>query len=153
MNFDRAFAYVVGVEGGFSDDPKDPGNWTGGAAGIGSLKGTKYGISAKAYPQLDIRNLTLADAKAIYLRDYWTPLGCDARPWPQALCVFDCGVNQGVQRAMSLLTLIPASEQFVAAYQAERAMKYAIAPNWSMYGRGWMRRLIRTAIEASKENA
>ena len=148
--FNRAFAYVVGVEGGFSEDPRDGGNWTGGAQGVGTLKGTKYGISAKVYPQLDIRNLTLADAKAIYQRDYWEPLGCEARPWHEALCLFDCGVSQGVQRALSLLAVIPPGD-FVASYQAERAMKYSIAPNWTIYGRGWMRRLLRTAIEASKE--
>lgn len=69
--FDAAFALTVGEEGGFSQDPRDGGNWTGGAPGKGSLRGTKYGISAASYPTLHIDALTLADAKAIYRRDFW----------------------------------------------------------------------------------
>jgi len=43
MNFDLAFDRVIGHEGGYTDDPRDRGNWTGGATGRGELKGTKYG--------------------------------------------------------------------------------------------------------------
>ena len=53
-DFDKAFDIIVGVEGGFSLDPNDPGNWTGGKRGVGELKGTRWGISAKSYPHLDI---------------------------------------------------------------------------------------------------
>jgi len=56
--FDQAFALVVGIEGGFSTDQNDPGNWTSGKVCIGEFKGTKYGISAASYPHLDIPNLT-----------------------------------------------------------------------------------------------
>ena len=45
-NFDKAFDWVMKWEGIFSDDPNDPGNWTGGQPGKGILKGTKFGISA-----------------------------------------------------------------------------------------------------------
>ena len=64
--FDTAFANVIGLEGGYTDDPRDRGNWTGGTVGQGKLRGTKYGISAAAFPTLDIANLTLDAAKAIY---------------------------------------------------------------------------------------
>jgi hypothetical protein len=46
MGFDRAFEETIGLEGGFSRNPDDNGNWTGGRRGLGELKGTKYGISA-----------------------------------------------------------------------------------------------------------
>lgn len=150
-NFERAFAIVVGEEGGYTCDPDDAGNWTSGVCKAGLLRGTKYGISAKSYPSLDIKNLTLEAAREIYRRDYWAPLGCDARPWGAALCVFDAGVNQGVARALAMLALIPAAAPFVPAYQAERVLKYTGHPKFAIYGRGWMRRVIRIAIEASKE--
>ena len=54
MNFDAAFARLLGNEGGFDDDARDRGNWTGGRIGVGELKGTKYGVSAAAFPDLDI---------------------------------------------------------------------------------------------------
>ena len=58
-NFDRAFRFLIGEEGGYVNDPADPGGET------------KFGISKRAYPQLDIKSLTLDQAKAIYRRDYW----------------------------------------------------------------------------------
>ena len=59
MKFEDAFARLIGNEGEFDDSPKDRGNWTGGAIGVGELRGTKYGISAAAFPTLDIKAITL----------------------------------------------------------------------------------------------
>lgn len=97
--FDRCFAETVGEEGGFSADPDDPGNWTGGAVGLGACRGTKYGISAAAYPGVDIASLSLADAKAIYARDYWATIQGDRLPPALAMLVFDAAVNDGVSAA------------------------------------------------------
>jgi len=71
--FDLAFPYTFNNEKGFQNDPEDAGNWTGGAVDVGELKGTKYGISAASYPDLDIENLTINEAHDIYLRDFWNP--------------------------------------------------------------------------------
>lgn len=46
ITFEEAFDRLIGHEGGYSDDPTDNGNWTGGKRGAGLLKGTKYGIGA-----------------------------------------------------------------------------------------------------------
>lgn len=138
-DFERAFRVLVGEEGGYVNDPADPGGET------------KFGISKRAYPAVDISNLTLDQAKAIYRRDYWAPLQLDARPWGPALVLFDCAVNQGVARARSLLAQVATSSQpFVIAFQAERALLYAALPSFPRYGRGWMRRLLRTTLEAQK---
>ena len=67
--FDVIFDRVLGHEGGFQADPRDRGNWTGGEVGKGELKGTKYGVAAMTYPELDIESLTKADAKIIFRRD------------------------------------------------------------------------------------
>ena len=69
--FGPAITVVLLNEGGYSDNRNDPGNWTGGAIGQGELKGTNFGISAAAYPDLDIKALTRADAVEIYQRDFW----------------------------------------------------------------------------------
>lgn len=138
MSFDRAFEYVVGEEGGYVNDPQDPGGET------------KYGISKRSYPGVDIKNLTLAQAKDIYKRDFWDAQRLDSRPWHQALVIFDCAVNQGHGRVRQILDRIPRDGEFVVHFQAERALHYASLPTFSRFGRGWMRRLIRTAIEAQK---
>ena len=71
MSFDAYIERVLAHEGAYSDDRSDPGNWTGGRVGSGVLKGTKYGIAANTYPNLDIRNLTRDQAVEIYRRDFW----------------------------------------------------------------------------------
>ena len=64
-SFETTFNRTIGHEGKFQANPKDRGNWTGGKEGSGKLSGTKYGVSAAAYPSLDINSITLDDAKAI----------------------------------------------------------------------------------------
>lgn len=106
MCLDSAFLTTCQNEGGFSDDPKDPGNWTGGKVGVGILKGTKYGISAASFPELDIINLTLEDAHEIYRRRYWLPLQCPAIDQTLPLLadlLFDLGVNCGIGNAGKFL--------------------------------------------------
>ncbi|OXE36892.1 MAG: hypothetical protein CGW95_04725, partial [Phenylobacterium zucineum] len=56
MTFDQAFEVLIGHEGGYTNNPQDPGGET------------KFGISKRAYPDQDIANLTLDAAKAIYKR-------------------------------------------------------------------------------------
>ena len=88
---------------GFTQNPKDAGNWTGGKVGVGINKGTKYGIASNSYPNLDIKNLTLDQAKAIYRRDYWNKAKCDDLPDGLRFHVFDVAVNSGVSRGIKTL--------------------------------------------------
>lgn len=94
-DWETAFSFILKMEGGESaeNDPNDPGGLT------------KFGISQKAYPSLDIANLTRAQAEEIYRRDYWTTCACDDLPRSFAIAVFDCAVNQGVTRAKRLLQM------------------------------------------------
>lgn len=134
MSFDAAFDVVVGIEGGYVNDPHDPG------------QETKFGISKRSYPQIDIANLTLDQAKALYLRDYWHLCKCDEMPQDLALAVFDAAVNQGPGTALKLKAL----SANLIEFQAERALRYVQSPDFARYGRGWMRRLFKVTIEATK---
>lgn len=80
-SFDRAVILVLAYEGGLSTDSRDSGGTT------------RYGISKKQYPYLDIEKLTAADAKEIYHRDYWLQFGCQDMPWPLAMVMFDSVVQ------------------------------------------------------------
>lgn len=101
--FAAALAIVLAHEGGYQAMPDDPGNWTGGQMGAGELKGTKFGLSAAAYPSLDIAALTEADAAAIYRRDWWDRLGLGRLPAPLAAKIFDAAVNIGIESAVRAL--------------------------------------------------
>jgi lysozyme family protein len=166
--FDQAFAIVVGHEAGFTDNRADSGNWTGGTVGKGELKGTKYGISAASYPQLDIRNLTLDAAKAIYRRDYWDAMSCDEWAPGLALIVFDAAVNNGVGLATRLLQTAvgvpvdgiigPVTRGAVLAadaaatateLHAQRIFFMAGLTAWRTFGLGWSRRLARLPAQAA----
>ncbi len=148
--FERAFAFVVGHEGGYSDERADPGNWTGGQVGDGELRGTKFGISAASYPAIDIANLTLDDAQAIYQRDYWQKIDADALSPPLALLAFDAAVNNGVARSLRWLqTAKPLGGVAACAeFQAQRLMFMAGLSTWHDFGLGWARRLCRLPYES-----
>jgi lysozyme family protein len=120
--FPAAFAIVVGEEGGYVNDPNDPGGET------------KYGISKRAYPNVNIPQLTLDEARAIYQRDYWDKCGCEAMSWESGLITFDAAVNQGQGFARGL-------RGTPVDVMAERALRYAQNAHFELYGKGWMRRL------------
>lgn len=160
MNFDAAFDRLIGHEGGFSDDPRDPGNWTGGQCGVGELKGTKYGIAANSYPDLDIKNLTLDQAKAIYHRDYWLKSGGDQLHPAIVYQLWDMAVNSGVVQArMKLQRAINVAEDGVFGpitiakikamdvsdvllrFNAVRLGFYTDLSKWPVDGKGWTRRI------------
>lgn len=98
--FNKCIEVVLVNEGGFTDHPNDLGNWTG-PNRTGELKGTKYGICARYFPHLDIKNLTLDKARQIYFEKYWQPMGLDGIFYDlSALQIFDFGVNAGKGRAI-----------------------------------------------------
>ena len=173
-DFDKAFAAVVGAEGVYSSDADDPGNWTGGGKGKGQLKGTKYGISAMSYPSLDIKALTLAQAKAIYKRDFWDAVAGDALPWPFNYVLFDTVVNQGggaklwkgeLQSALNLVpdgAIGPKSQaaarsaaasfdrraEVIGLYTAARIRRYVEKSN-PKFQRGLFKRAVVTAMRCA----
>ena len=160
--FEQAFKIVVGEEGGFSSNPKDPGNWTSGICGRGLCHGTKYGIAASAHPNLDIAGLTLEEAYALYQSSYWQDVCGDALPPPLALLVFDAAVNCGSGKAIrwlqTVLDCVPdgamgpvtiaaaqatrePSVTICAQFQALRLTWMTTLPTWRTFGLGWARRL------------
>lgn len=146
-NWRRSRAFVARWEGNYQNVPNDVGNWTGGKVGVGINKGTKYGISAASYPDLDIINLTMEQADAIYFRDYWQASGADKLPWPACLLVFDTAVLHGVGTARNwLLDTGPDA----LAFAAKRLRVYTGMANWSTWGAGWTNRVADLLEEASK---
>lgn len=105
-DFQIAVNLTLKNEGGFQNSPNDRGNWTGGQIGVGELKGTKYGISAMAFPALDIENLTIEQAEAIYKQGYWNVLYDDIKDQFIANKLFDMSVNEGIGEAVKLLQQI-----------------------------------------------
>ena len=89
--FTRAIARLLGDEGGYVDNPADPGGET------------KFGITKRQYPDLDIAALTRTDAVAIYYRDWWQRYRYSELPGPIAAKLFDLAVNIGPDHAVRCL--------------------------------------------------
>lgn len=87
--FIKAFEDLIGIEGGYVNDPLDRGGET------------KYGISKRSYPYLNIKLLTLRQAQEIYHRDYWLPEFEDSPAI--AVELFDISVNMGKRSAIKIL--------------------------------------------------
>lgn len=90
-SFDQAIGVVLAHEGGYVFNPADPGGET------------NFGISKRAYPNLDIKNLTEDQAKEVYRRDYWRYDGITNQDL--ATKIFDMAVNMGPPTAHRLLQM------------------------------------------------
>lgn len=154
MKFDAAFAAVVDHEGGYVNDSRDPGGET------------KYGISKRQYPRLDIKNLTLEQARVIYKRDYWAVMRCDELPDVVAFHVFDAAVNNGVGQAVRFLQRAAGvaddgwlgqvtmdavaktdHDVLTARISGHRLEFLTKLSTWDAYGRGWARRMAKNLKE------
>lgn len=153
MSFHDAVTRTLAHEGGHVDHPSDPGG------------ATRWGISQRAYPHLDIASLTLAQAREIYRRDYWDALRLSELPDAIAAEVFDAAVNSGrrsavvwLQRALGVnadgvigpITLRAAREAdpmaIVARFNGHRLSHLADLATWPTFGRGWARRIASNLI-------
>lgn len=98
-----AITLDVAHEGGFQNDHDDRANWTGGQVGVGTLVGTKYGITYADMPGADIKNLTEEQATEYYLEHYWKTLYSQIESQDVASKLFDLGVLFGVGTAVGML--------------------------------------------------
>jgi len=155
MTFEECVDLVLRLEGGYSNDPQDRG-----------LE-TRWGISKRAFPNVNIKDLTKEEAIDIYRIFYWNKIRADEMPPAVRLAVFDCAVNQGHIRAISFLqkslgvandgivgpqTLAALSRTppklFLSNFLMRRFDAYAGNPQWPVYGRGWVKRLMEVSIRS-----
>ena len=119
--FEIAVEKTLEWEGGYSNNPSDPGGET------------NFGISKRNHPEVDIRNLTVDGAKAIYRAQYWKSLYDQISSQLVGNKLFDMGVNLGVGTAVKILqqTLaLPADGAFGpnTLFAVNRAGDAALAP-------------------------
>lgn len=155
MTFDEAFEILIGHEGGYVNNPADPGGET------------RFGISKRSYPGEDIKAMTLARAKVLYFADYWKPAGCESVPAAAKFDLFDMAVNSGVKAAIKCLqgaagtaqdgylgpqTLMAAEAmdgaRLSARFNGARLAFMASLPTWPTFGRGWANRIASNLMRA-----
>lgn len=127
-NFDKALAFVLKWEGGYSNDPDDPGGET------------NFGIDKRSHPNIDVKNLTIDQAREIYKTEYWFNCDCQRKEWPLDIIVFDTAVNMGQKRAGILYQENPIWQDFLIARIA-----YYLKISDKTKGKflkGWMNRVV-----------
>lgn len=158
MNFEEAVDIILKFEGGYVNDPKDPGGET------------NFGISKRAFPEYDIKALTEGAAKQIYKIFYWDKMQCNRLPDYMRLMIFDTSINQGVFYATKMLqeavrtdvdgvigpttisAAITVDRLYAISYMSLRRHKsYSRSEHWINYGAGWMRRLLEISILCSSK--
>lgn len=168
--FDRALAHVLEMEGGFTNDPHDPGGPTNLGITLGVFAAwRKVALTSDNRAELvsDLKAIDRATVREIYLSRYWDAASCDELPAPLAFMQFDAAVNHGVGTAMRFLqeavdagvdgeigpetrAAVAAAEitQTLETYVAIRKRRYRALPHFWRFGRGWLRRADATLSRA-----
>lgn len=147
-NFPKCLEVILKSEGGYVNDPHDAGGET------------NMGISKRAFPDIDIKNLDVELASAIYKKYYWNQVKADQLPSGLDLVVFDSAVNSGpaqsvkwLQRAIGVkddgvigpVTLVALQKADVVSvidkFLEQRLAFLKSLSTWSRYGKGWKTRI------------
>ncbi|MBU2582770.1 MAG: TIGR02594 family protein [Alphaproteobacteria bacterium] len=170
--FAVALEHVLAMEGGYTNDPHDPGGPTNKGITLSTLAAwRKEKITEKSKPAMiaELRNISSEIVTAIYAKRYWAPAGCHEMPQAIAFFHFDAAVNHGVTGAIRMLQeatgaavdgeMGPETRGKVAAmpiaellqrYAAIRRRKYRALPHFWRFGRGWLNRVERTLQRTSE---
>ncbi len=171
-SFDVCLAHVLAMEGGWTDDPHDPGGPTNFGITLATLAAhTNVTVTAATFPALkaELRTISTDTVRTIYLDRYWQRCRADQLPLALALMHFDAAVNHGVGGATQLLqqaldveadgeigplTVRAASTQPVGRtlerYADLRRVRYRRLGHFWRFGRGWLARVEATLAAAQK---
>jgi lysozyme family protein len=133
--FNRVIPLIISFEGGYANDPNDNGGET------------KWGIAAKFNPGVDIKNLTVEQAKDIYFRKYWLPIaGIETLEPPLQLVAFDTSVNSGPGTANRMIVESGGDWETLLSIRLDFLTRHE---DWPHYSRGWTRRITHLMRVAS----
>jgi lysozyme family protein len=122
---------LLELEGGYVNDPRDPGGET------------NFGICRKSHPNEDIEGMTRERAASIYHGEYWSRIPAHY-PAGVRWFAFDCAVHHGVSRAFAWLAPPERSLARHATVESMAAARLAFMTGlttWPVYARGWARRV------------
>ena len=135
-NFEQAVQFLVDPrdgydsEGGYVNDPKDPGGET------------NYGIAKRSHPTVDIKKLTLADAMAIYKREYWDFYRLYSLESPFCIVALDSYVQHSPTAVKRMLELSGTNWKLLIQSRIQYYLKLIKKnPDLGRFRKGWMNRM------------
>lgn len=127
---EKILDFILRMEGGYVNHPSDPGGET------------KYGISKRAYPELDIKSLTPERAKEIYKHDYYALAVNEHMTFAQAAFMMDTAVNMGIGAARRFWQEGGGEMKSMLALRKARYEELIKKkPKLEVFRKGWMNRL------------
>jgi uncharacterized protein (TIGR02594 family) len=173
--FQIALQQVLHSEGGYGDDPYDPGGPTNKGITLRTLaawRSVKLDGGNRSQLIEALKRISDDDVTAIYRKRYWQPAGCPRLPGPLAIFHFDAAVNHGVTGATRMLQQAVGSEPdgeigpktirkikgltvltILSRYAAIRRKRYRSLPHFWRFGRGWLKRVDRVLEIANRQAA
>lgn len=155
-NFETALAHVLTSEGGFVNNPKDPGGMTN----LGCTKAVWEEFVGHPVSEADMRGLTPQDVAPLYKRKYWDKVSGDQLPAGLDYAVFDAAINSGPGRAAKWLQEVVGVEadgaigyktilalektplaRIIALYNDKRLQFLESLPTFATFGSGWSNRV------------
>lgn len=133
-NYEQAIAFVFKYEGGYANNPRDPG----GPTNYGITLNTARSFWKKDATANDIKNMPKAVAEDIYKKQYANKINFDQIPSGLDLCVLDASVMSGPKRANDWLLKATTIDD----YQALRLTFYKSLKIYPTFGKGWTNRII-----------
>jgi len=163
-NFEECLALVLKSEGGFVNNPSDPGGMTN----LGVTKVTYEGYVNRHVDEAEMRSLTPDLVAPLYKKMYWDRIKGDDLPVGVDYCLFDLAVNSGVGKAGKLLQMaldLPADgiigpltlralqnrdpHEIVEQICEERIAFLQSLGTWNTFGKGWGRRVAEVEQHAT----
>jgi lysozyme family protein len=164
-NFKQALEHLVKSEGGYVDNPKDPG----GRTNLGVTQKVWESWVGRESNEKEMRALTKTDVEPLYKRKYWDACRCDDLPTGLDYLVFDFAVNAGVGRSAKTLQscvgvsvdgqignqTIEATKKIAPSDLIERFSEakinfYKSLVTFSTFGKGWLNRVEEVKTTALK---
>ena len=145
--FERSMAFVLRWEGGWADNPADPGGATMKGITIGTYTRWRKAHGQDAPTKAELRAISDAEVYAIYKAWYWEESGADEMAWPMCLAHFDLAVNGGPGRAAQALAAVGPNFD---AYMAWRIAWYKTLSGFPTFGKAWLNRCNDLIKEAAK---
>jgi lysozyme family protein len=151
-NWEKSFQMVLKSEGGFVNNPKDPGGMTN----LGVTKKVWEEFVGREVDEAEMRALTPELVKPLYKKNYWDKIKADQLPIGVDYAAYDLAVNSGTGKAAKYLQRIagvpddgvigPKSMEAIQSCDPEQTVD-AICdmrleflkklPNWETFGKGW----------------
>lgn len=163
-NKSKVFAFTYKEEGGYGNDPNDPGGATN--LGIIQEEYDRY-RQRKSLPAQSVRFITREEADEIYTKSYWNKIDGDELPPGIDLVIYDYGVNSGPGRAIEYaqrilgvgvdgilgpitLAALQAADArtFIIKFDADRLAFLQRLKTYVYFGRGWSARVKRATNAA-----